>query len=242
MNGAKTELLILTSKNHQPKVHVDHIQVADSNISTSSSVRNLGVIFDSAMTMDSQVKRICQRVYAQIRNVWSIRKVLSDKAAAVIVHALITSRLDSGNSLLSGITQYHLKKLQHAQNAAARILSRGRKFDHITPTLIALHWLPVKQRIEYKIILLTWKAMHGSAPVYISDLLNPYNPRVHLRSAGKYLLERPRTHSLLGDRSFAVSAPRLWNSLPQHLRSCDVLSTFKSQLKTYLFHIAYNHN
>ena len=240
LNDTKTELITLSSKYQQSKIHVNEIQVANTQINASTSVRNLGVMFDNTLSMDTHVKKICQSVYFQIRNVTSIRKVLSDRAASMVVHALIISRLDNGNSLLFGISQYLVKKLQHAQNATARVLSRGRKYDHITPTLMDLHWLPMKQRIEYKILLLTWKAIHDLAPVYIRNMLFTYTSGLNLRSTNKHLLKVPRTRSSYGDRSFIALAPNLWNHLPQHLRILDSLHSFQTQLKSHLFDSAYN--
>ena len=116
------------------------------------------------MSMDSHVSSLCKSAYYQLRNVNSIRNVLSRDATEQLIHAFVTSRLDNGNSLLSGISKSSLRKLQCVQNAAARTIMRTRKYDHITPVLIQLHWLPVEQRILFKIRLLTWKAMHGLSP------------------------------------------------------------------------------
>ena len=191
--------------------------------------------------MDQHVKRICQSVYFHIRNVNSIRKILTQETASIIIHALITSRIDNGNSLLTGITDSLLRKLQLAQNAAARVLTKTKKFDHITPVLKDLHWLPVRSRIEFKLLILTWKSLHGIAPGYLSNLLIPYNPVRVLRSSDKHLLVIPRTSSALGDRAFSVSAPTLWNSLPLNIRSSDSLQSFKNLLKTYLYNQVYLH-
>ena len=98
------------------------------------------------------------------------------------------------------------------QNAAARLVSGTKKYDHITPVLNELHWLPVGFRIKYKIILLTYKALHGMAPSYICDMLQLYHPELNLRSANKFLLSVPRTRLVTGaDRSLSVIAPKLWN-------------------------------
>ena len=123
-------------------------------------------------------------------------------------------------------TDHSLRKLQLAQNAAARILTKIRKFDHITPILKDLHWLPVRERINFKLLLLTWKAINGLAPSYISNLLVPYQPVRALCSSDKHLPTVPRTSSTLGDHAFSVAAPIFWNSLPLDIRCCDSLQSF----------------
>ena len=153
LNDEKTEFLIMMSKFHQHKIHDHQIKVDTASIPASESARNLGIVFDKNLCMEDQIRRICQSVYFHIRNVNSIRKILSNETAATVIHALITSHIDSGNSLLTGITDHSLRKLQLAQNAAARILTKTRKFDHITPILKDLHWLPVRERINFKLLL-----------------------------------------------------------------------------------------
>ena len=123
--------------------------------------------------------------------------------------------------------------------AAARIVSRTRKYEHITPVLINLHWLPIKFRIQFKVLLLVYKALNGLAPKYIKELLVPYKPRRHLRSEAKGLLDEPRTRLKFGDRAFSISAPRLWNALPQHLKGSRSCQAFKKCLKTHIFRLAH---
>ena len=103
---------------------------------------------------------------------------------------------------------------QLALNAAARVLTKTSKYDHITPILEQLHWLPVKQRIQYKILLLTWKIVHKMAPVYMEELLNLYIPQRSLRSSCQGLFNVPKTRVQYGDSAFLVAAPVLWNALP----------------------------
>ena len=129
------------------------------------------------------------------------------------------------------------------KNAAARLLMSCKKCDHITPVLINLHWLPVRYRINFKILLLTFKALYGMAPSYIIDLIHiKTNTRYLLLSNGGVLLKHPsgKMTKSFGDRSFSVAAPTLWNALPVSPRSIKCISTFKSSLKTYLFKLAFN--
>ena len=113
--------------------------------------------------------------------------------------------------------------------------------EHITPILRQLHWLPIKQRINFKILLTTYKALNNFAPSYITDLLHRHSPTRRLRSADANLLTSitKTKYRTLGDRAFAIAAPTLWNSLPLAIRISNTLS-FKSQLKTYLFRTTYN--
>ena len=112
-------------------------------------------------------------------------------------------------------------------------------FYQMLYVLIKLHWLPIKFRIQFKVLLLVYKALNVLAPKYIKELLVPYKPRRHLRSEAKGLLDEPRTRLKFGDRAFSISAPRLWNALPQHLKDSTSCQAFKKCLKTHLFRLAH---
>ncbi len=130
----------------------------------------------------------------------------------------MTSRLDYCNALLGGCPASSINKLQIVQNAAARVLTRSRKYDHITQILQSLHWLPIKFRINYKILLLAYKALNYLAPAYLTNLLSRYNPTRSLRSQNSGLLVVPRiAKSTKGGRTFSYLAPKLWNSLPDNI-------------------------
>uniref|UniRef100_A0A8C7RA04 Reverse transcriptase domain-containing protein n=1 Tax=Oncorhynchus mykiss TaxID=8022 RepID=A0A8C7RA04_ONCMY len=134
-----------------------------------------------------------------------------------------------------------LGKLQLVLNTAARILTRTKKNYHITPVLASLYWLPVKARADFKVLLLTYKALHGLAPTYPSDLVLPYIPTRTLRSQDAGLLIVPRiSKQTAGGRAFSYRAPFLWNGLPTHVRDANSVSTFKSLLKTHLFSGSYD--
>ncbi|KAI5614035.1 hypothetical protein C0J50_3756, partial [Silurus asotus] len=174
------------------------------------------------------------------RNIAKIRNMMSLQDAEKLVHAFVTSRLDYCNALLSGCASKCINKLHLVQNAAARVLTRSRKYYHITPVLISLHWLPIKSRIDYKILLLTYKALNGLAPQYLSELLYQYDPPCLLRSKGAgYLLVPQIMKTTAEGRSFSYKAPQLWNSLPTSVRDSNTVSVFKSRLKTYLFSQAF---
>ena len=133
-----------------------------------------------------------------------------------------------------------LRRLQLVQNAAARLLTCTKKQKHITPVLASLHWLPVRFRIDFKILLLVFKSLHGLAPPYLSEMLSTRTPARSLRSSNQLLFEVPRSRlKSRGDRAFSVVAPKLWNALPLHVRVADSVDCFKSRLKTHFFSCAF---
>ena len=143
--------------------------------------------------------------------------------------------------MLYGLPKSQLDKLQRVQNVAARLVSGVRKQDHISPTLKALHWLPVEKRIIFKILLMTYKTLNGLAPSYLTTLITRYHPTRKLHSSSRSTLQVPRVKtSTYGDRAFSSAAPKLWNSLPDHIKSKQTLSSFKPSLKTFLFKSAYS--
>ena len=195
-------------------------------------------MFNDVMNHEHQVQNICKVAFCHMRNLSKIRN-LTQKDTETLVHAVVTSKLDNCNSLSAELRQYLLDKVQRVQNAAAHLVSCTRKYDRVTPVLRELHWLPVKQRIIFRILLC--KALKALAPQYISDFLVQYKPPRALRSSDKKLLQVPHFKlKSYGGRSFSYIAPYLWNQLPDAIWQAPSLATFKSNLKTYLFDQAFN--
>jgi len=123
------------------------------------------------MAMDIHIGNICSNACKGPYNIRQLRKFISSEATKVLVHAFVMSHLDYCNSLLSGVPQYQLNRLQKILNAAARLVCLVPKFDHLTLYLIDLHWLPVEFQIKFKVLIFVFKALNGMAPRYISDLI-----------------------------------------------------------------------
>ena len=152
--------------------------------------------------------------------------------------AFISRRLDYCNSLLYGLPDTLLCKLQSVQNATARLITGTRGSDHISPVLRELHRLPIRQRVKIKVACLVRQSLSGQAPLYLADdcYLVSDSTRRSLRSANVSTCEVLRTLSSYGDRTFAAAGPRLWNSLPVQLRNPDIIyGLFRRQLKGHLF-------
>ena len=244
INDSKTEFMLIGTKAQLQKTKSATLTIGESIISHSTEpLRNLGAWFDCHFNLNFNITKTYRGAFFHLHNIRRVRKYLSIESAEKLVHAFITSRLDYCNSLLYGLPHCALTKLQRVQNAAARVLYLAPRFCHITPILYELHWLPVTFRIEFKVIIITHKAIYGTAPNYLSSLVNfKPNSSYSLRSNNKYLLSNPnfRTLPTLGDRAFVAAAPKLWNNLPLDLRCTSDFQVFKRDLKTHLFKKAFS--
>ena len=186
INVSKTEFIVFRS----PQAVV---YVGDSIIQQSSKVRDLGVIFDQFLSFDDYISSVCRSTYFHLRNIGRIRHFLSNHANAQLIHALISTRLDYCNSVLYNIPRSSILRLQRIPNQAVRILARTPRRDHITEVLIDLHWLNIKERIVYKILILTFKAfIDRTAPLYVCELIEQQKTKTNTRLAGDaFLLKLP---------------------------------------------------
>ena len=130
--------------------------------------------------------------------------------------------------------------MQSIQNQAAKLVLLKRKYDSAKNCLKALHWLPIVQRIEFKVLCLVFKCIHNEAPDYLRSLIIQHNTAFNTRSKSQLTLLVPRNSSSFGSRAFSVAGPKLWNKLPAPLRSEETFSLFKKKLKTHLFKLAFN--
>ncbi len=189
-NDSKTGIIVFgpSDSRSTPKVNL-----GDLTSSVKPWVKNLGVIFDDGLKFDKQINTVVKSCFFQLRLLAKVKPILSSKNFERVIHAFITSRLDYCNSLYFGTGQTALSRLQRVQNAAARLLTSTKKRDHITPVLRSLHWLPVRYRVNFKILLLVFKSLNGLVPAYLSDLLTEHRPLLSLRSSNHRLLSIPKS-------------------------------------------------
>ena len=236
VNPSKTEYLLIGTSLQRSNVVNSSVYFQNLSLVPVDSARNLGVILDSSLNLKSHISAVCRSSFLQIRQLRQIRSSLDTNSAVLLANAIVHTKIDYCNSLLYGISEYSIVRLQRVQNSLARVVCKSTRFNsHSTDLLKKLHWLPVPQRIKYKIATLTFKALHTDKPSYLAELISWYTPARSLRSSYCCLLHVPDLRTSFGRRSFAFAAPTIWNSLPFSLRNCTSLSTFCNKLKTHLF-------
>jgi len=245
LNADKTQFMWLGTRQQLLKLHIHCIVLDGTRINITTTAKNLGVTLDSEMSMEAHVNGVTRSCFHQLRQLRSVRGSLTRDAALTLVHAFVSSRIDYCNAIYAGISRTISRKLQVILNAAARLVTDTGRFAHITPVMRdVLHWLPIRQRVDYKLASTVYRCLHNTAPIYLASACIPVASiasRRGLRSAthGDLYIRDIRT-TRFGARSFSSSGPAVWNSLPPDIRNPELTFTcFRSQLKTFLFRSAY---
>ena len=236
MNDDKSEFIVYGSKGLLPTCFTSEIDVGDVPVSRSQCVKLLGVYLDQNLTFKSHISSKARAASFAMYNLKKIKPYLDQPMCLKIANALIFSHMDYSNSLLINLPASTLRPLQRIQNFTAKSILGKTRRDSATEALQQLHILPVRVRSEFKILVLVYKCIHDMAPAYLAEKLSAKQSSYSTRSAGKQLLNVPRTsHKTFADRSFSVAGPTLWNALPEAVKNEQSLSCFKKHLKTYLF-------
>jgi hypothetical protein len=240
LNESKTELAWFGKKSHLAKLaDMDNtVTVGVNTIQPTTVVRDLGVLLDSELSMKQHVSKVTSTCFYQLRRLRQIRHLVGQQITTQLVHAFVTSRLDYGNSVLAGLPKSTIAPLQRVQNAAARLVLNMKMNEHVTPALRHLHWLPVHDRVTFKLCTMMHAIHTGQCPVYLSDIVHAvadHPSRPGLRSANTTDYRKPRCRSAIGQRAFSYAGPSAWNNLPAELRDITDSVLFRKQLKTHLF-------
>jgi hypothetical protein len=244
LNPSKTEVLVTGTR---PQITKFNNATADSNafqfagtsVCRSNSIRVLGVTIDQHLTFDNHVANIVQSCNYHIRGLRHIRQLIDKNMANTLACSIVGCRLDYCNALLYGMTQRNFSDLQRIQNSLARLVCKAPYRSSSQPLLKSLHWLPVTERVAYKLAALAYKVRLHQQPSYLLQHINQYQPARPLRSSNSMLLTVPPTKTVTAARAFCVSAPTVWNSLPTTVRDTSSLPQFLHRLKGHLFQRAF---
>ena len=229
LNQSKTKILVLAPPSVMASIHIHGSHTDTGCIRFVTSAKNLGVWLDHILTFKTQVSKVASSCFLAIRDIAKIKSFLPRETLRILVSARVLSILDYCNSLYYDIGGKEIRKLQSVQNAAVRLVFGRYKYDRtsLAPLFRQLHWLPIKERIVFKILLIVHKCVRSVAPVSLKRLVVESNPRT------LHLVEK-RSLSAYGDRAFSRAGPKLWNSLPLNIRAEGNLDNFKKLLKSYL--------
>ena len=188
--------------------------------------RILGVILDNELSFNKHITQVVQTCFGFLRKLHSIKHFLTQDHLKSLVCSYIFSRLDYCNSLFYGISVANITKLQHVQNCSARLILKKGNFLSLDNVFLKFHWLKVKERILYKLLLIVHKCLHLQAPL---------NQLFTYAEADRGMkLRETRVKSKFGDRSFSHIGPKLWNLLPKEIRYEHNTVIFKKVLKSFL--------
>jgi hypothetical protein len=245
MNSAKTEFIYFAGKQQLTKCSVDSIDVNSVIVMRNPCIKYLGAWLDQELKMKKHVTEKCKIAAFNIQNISSIRCYLSVENAKRLMSALVLSHLDYSNAILYGVHKILTTKMQSIQNWAAKVVLGRKKRDSSTECLKALHWLPIVQRIKFKVLTLVFRGVHGnSLPQYLQEhlVVRKFSRSTRLSSQKGILLAIPKTsRKFYADRSFSVAGPTLWNNLPEHIRLITSYEDFRKKLKCVLFEEIFSH-
>ena len=229
LNDGKTEIIVFGNSTFKGQLTINGTFLDSGKcIRFAESVKYLGVFFDSLLSFDKQITSIVSSSYASLRKISSMKKCVSKSDVETLVHAFISSKLDMCNSLYFGLPKKTPKKLQKVQNSAIRLVFNVRSRHPVSAFYAQLHWLNVEQRICFKVILIVYKCVNGSAPAVLQNMCVIRN-NVDLTLRITYF-----NKSKYGKRAFVHYAPRYWNRLPVSIRLINNIDTFKSSLKSFI--------
>ena len=238
LNDSKTEFIVFGSRQQLLKLNLNSIDVNGCTVHSTSMVKYLGSWLDERLSFKFHIARKCQSAMSNLFKVRNIRNFLTRDACVTVVLGLVISHLDYNNALLYGLPDTDINKLQRVQNIASKIICQKTKYESSKDCLKELHWLPIRARIDHKILSITHGCVYGYGPNYLKELISVKKSTRSLRGSEHdgLTLNIPFTkYKTFGDRSFSMAAPKLWNNLPENIRNIDSKTSFKRAIKTVLF-------
>ena len=235
INPDKTKMLLLGTRQLLKQLSTyPTLDFLGETISPVQCARDLGLIIDSNLSFNDHVQHLSSSCIAKLSQVNRARHAFNKETLLVIINALVMSRIDYCSAVWSSTTDTNLKKVQLIQNYAARIVSGTRKYDHITPVLRELKWLPIKQRLELKNAVIAFKCINGLAPQYLCSKFSKRKDKHKYATRNKEDLHINKYRTASGQRTFLYRATKIWNSLDTSLKSIVNITTFKKKLKSIM--------
>ena len=238
LNCGKTELIMFGHRRQLLKCKMESISLDSNLIQVSSRVKYLGGGLVSGLTFKKHISTVCGKAMANFFRIRSIRSYLNRSAAETLLLGLCISHLDYANSVLYALPVVYISKMQRVQSMCAKLVLNRNRYSSSTAALKELHWLPIRQRIVFKLVSLVYRCKTGTAPQYLKDLLIslPVTERQLRSTIDQTRLIIPKTKcKTFADRSFGVAAPGEWNLLPRAIREAQSYELFKKKISKLIY-------
>ena len=234
LNASKTKLMLFGSRQMIAKIPNFNLSLLGKDLVPTRCARDLGVIFDNQLTFSDHTVTTVSSCMSSLTQINRVKHVFDKDLLITIIKGLVFSKMFYCSSVWSNTSATNINKLQAIQNFAARIVTRSRKFDHITPILKQLRWIPVKDHLYYRDALLTFKCMNGMAPTNLSSRFSKRGTISGRSTRNANKLDIPRYKTATGQRSFLYRAVTIWNNLPSDIKLSSSMNIFKRKLKNHL--------
>ena len=211
-----------------------HLSLLGKELTPAKSAKDLGVILDSNLTYDDHVTKTVSTCMSRLGQINRVKHVLDKDTLTIVVNCLVFSKLFYCSNVWSNTTESNLDKVQKVQNFACRIVSGVKKFDHITPVLRAVQWLPIRQLLYYRNAVMAFNCVTGCAPDSLTDQFIKRSDVSTRTTRNSQKLQIPLLKSATGQRSFYYRTVKIWNTLDPSLKLSKTLQEFKRKLKIFL--------
>lgn len=235
VNPEKTKLLLFGTPQMLKGVQDFCVTFLDKQLQPVSFANDLGMELDGCLSYDEHITKLVSKCLNSLCQINRIKHILDDHTLVMVINALVFSRLYYSSSVWANTSSKNVAKLQRVQNFAARIVTGKSKFDHVTPALRQLNWLPVSYMLRYKDAIMTFKCLKGLTPLYLSSRFS-YRSETHDRNTRrKDELDVPFYRTAVGQRSFLYRGTKLWNNLSEDIKEASSLEIFKNLMKQFLY-------
>ena len=235
INPGKTQLMVYGSRQIVAKLpECSQLSLLGKALTPNESIKDLGVNFDRNLNFNEHIIKVPAQCMSALGQINRVKHVFNKELLITIINSLVFSKLFYCSSVWSMISEGNIKKLQSVQNFAARIIGGLRKYDHVTPILKELQWIPVKKHLFYRDAVLAFKCMNGLAPNYLSSLFTTRDAVSRRTTRQSDQVNLPLFTSVKGQNSFKYRIAKLWNELPPDIKLCGSISVFKFNLKKEL--------
>ena len=214
--------------------HLPNVDFIGKTLEPVSQVKDLGTILDSQLKYKEHVQHLSSSCISKLGQISRVKHLFDQSTLVTIINTLIMSKISYCSSIWSNTSDDNIKKIQLIQNCAARLVSGKAKYDHISPSLKELGWLPIKEYLQYRDAVLTHKCINNQAPSYLCEKFTRRN-QIHDRTTrNQNELDIPKYRTTTGQRTFKYRGTKIWNTLDEDLKSIENLNHFKHKLKTGL--------